>query len=220
MAAASVSGNTDNVTNVAFFDGTRQLGQAVEPPFGIDWTNPSPGPHVLVAVAGDSAGNWATSPPVNILVISNSGPIVHYVDLTCASPVPPYTSWATAATTIQDAVDAAMVGDEIVVTNGIYASFGARGARVAVTSPLSLRSVNGPRFTVIQGGLYLRCVTLASGASLSGFTLTNGSTAFGAAWASDEYRGGGVFCFDTTTVVSNCVLAGNAHQLHAHQQHR
>ena len=44
---------------------------------------------------------------------------VHYVDLNSPSPSPPYTNWASAARIIQDAVDAAAAGDEIVVTNGI-----------------------------------------------------------------------------------------------------
>src|SRR5689334_12722200 len=86
--------------------------------------------------------------------------------------------------------------------------------RVAVTKPLTIRSVNGPQFTMIQGYQLppelggpngngaIRCVYLTNGASLFGFTLTNGAT------DADEPVGGGVFT--GTAVVSNCVMVGNS----------
>ena len=130
---------------------------------------------------------------------------LRYVDINSANPAPPFTNWATAATNIQDAVDAAVAGDQIVVTNGIYAT-GARTVdgyttnRVAVDKPLSLRSINGPQFTTINGGGSVRCVYLTNGASLSGFTLTNGSAPIG----------GGLWCESTNAVVYNCVIARNS----------
>jgi hypothetical protein len=77
--------------------------------------------------------------------------------------------------------------------------------RVAVTKAVMLRSVNGAAVTTIRGyhdpdptsdADAVRCVYLASGASLVGFTLTNGS--------------GGVWCESATAVISNCVITGNS----------
>ena len=141
-----------------------------------------------------------------------------------SSPTPPYRTWATAAHTIQDAVDAAEAGDEIVVTNGLYAT-GGRVAlhgvitnRVAVTKPVTVRSVNGPVVTVIQGyqvpgttngDTAIRCAVLTNGAALIGFTLTNGATGIGSD-SELHHSGGGVYGWDYGAMVSNCVLAGNS----------
>jgi hypothetical protein len=132
---------------------------------------------------------------------------VHYVDVNSTNATPPYTNWTTAATAIQDAVDAAVAGDEIVVTNGIYATGGRATVgdstpnRVAVDKALSVRSVNGPQFTTINGGGSGRCVYLTNSATLSGFMLTNGLTY--------DVGGAGVWCQSTYAVVSNCVIIGN-----------
>jgi hypothetical protein len=128
--------------------------------------------------------------------------------------VAPYANWSSAARVIQDAVDAAGSGDEIVVTNGNYQTGGRTVMvvdtnlfttnyyfnRVVVDKQLVVRSVNGPQLTVIDGQKIGRCVSLASNAMLSGFTLTNGVV---------NSSGGGVHCDDTSTVVSNCTISGN-----------
>ena len=141
-----------------------------------------------------------------------------YVDAASTNAIPPFANWANAAANIQDAVDAAAPGDEIVVTNGVYQT-GARAVygmsnRVAVTKLVTVRSVNGPEVTRIAGsgsfGLTaVRCVYLTNGAVLSGFTLTNGVTQISGNIYMNQ-SGGGVWCEGTNTIITNCVIAGNA----------
>jgi hypothetical protein len=146
-----------------------------------------------------------------MLWAANVSASVLCVDVNCTNPTPPYTNWVTAATNIQDAVDAAMTSDQVWVTNGVYATggrwlSGSTTNRVVVDKAVLVQSVNGPQFTVIQGNQAwphpFRCVYLTNGASLSGFTLTNGG-----AYAQN---GGGVCCGTTNEMVLNCVVTSNA----------
>ncbi|MEI6195182.1 MAG: hypothetical protein WCS42_12715, partial [Verrucomicrobiota bacterium] len=143
---------------------------------------------------------------------------VRYVNLNNPSPVAPYASWATAATNIQDAIDTGAPGDQVLVTNGVYnvgarVVFGALSNRVVVDKPMTVRSVNGPLVTAIQGWLTnndsaVRCVYLTNGAALTGFTLANGSTRSDGDW-DREVSGGGVWCESAQAFITNCIFYGN-----------
>ena len=152
----------------------------------------------------------------SMLFIFTATATVHYVGLNCTNPVPPYTNWTTAATNIQDAVDAATNGDLVLVTNGVYATggrmwFDSGTNRVILTNTITLQSVNGPAVTFIVGsqvagtGYAVRCVGMGNNAVLSGFTLTNGEAGSG-----NYPDGGGVASIDGPGTVTNCVLIGNS----------
>jgi hypothetical protein len=183
---------------------------------------------LLTNVQLSQAGNYTltvsniegskTSDPGLLSIVT---PTVRYVAASGTNPTPPYLSWATAATNIQDAIDTAGNLDIVLVSNGVYASGAVvvesgQTNRVAVTKPLSVGSVNGPGSTFIQGeyatnvGGGIRCVYLVGGASLSGFTLTNGAMWY---YPDTNYFwavGGGVWCAGAAAVVTNCVLTGNS----------
>lgn len=162
----------------------------------------------------------------------------HYVDATNTTPVYPYTNWLAAATNIQDALNAAVDGETVLVTNGVYdtgkwlrpvAQAPATSYnRVVMANDVALQSVNGPEVTLIVGeedplgGLgsnAVRCVYMANG-SISGFTLTNGYTRASDATNRDR-SGGGINLQDHREgVVSNCVIVGNFAHLRSGGAHR
>lgn len=144
-----------------------------------------------------------------------------YVSVNCTNPVAPYTNWATAARSIQDAADISADGDLVLVTNGYYRAggttnwpeFSALTNRLAITNAITVRSMNGPGSTFILGAgplgdAAIRAVFMAPGSTLSGFTISNGYTRS----VGDYYHersGGGVWCSDQSCVISNCIITLN-----------
>ena len=152
--------------------------------------------------------------------------VIHVVDAAGANPVAPYSTWATAAANIQDAINVAAAGDIVLVTNGVYATGGKIEAgdltnRVALDKAVTVISVNGYAAAVIQGAWdpaatngsgAVRCTWLGNGAVLNGFTLQNGATrATGDSYSGGPLEsGGGIWCVSTNGVVSNCLLTNNS----------
>ena len=180
--------------------------------------NFGPGDAGIYQVVATNASGTATSQVAQV--------VIHVVDAAGANPVAPYSSWATAATNIQDAINIAAAGDIVLVTNGIYAAGGMAKAggltnRVALGIPMTVLSVNGYSATVIQGAWdsistngpgAVRCAYVADGALLIGFTLANGATLATGDFSTGGplESGGGVWCNSTNGIISNCVLTNNS----------
>ena len=125
-------------------------------------------------------------------------------------------SWATAKATIQNAIDWAADGDEIVVADGVYTSGSEKqGITNWKNAHLFIRSVNGAKTTIIDGEGRHRCVGMATRqptdppnsyahesrtdyVTMDGFTLRNGY----------QPNAGGAAAIAVT--LKNCILTGNS----------
>ncbi|MCF7707729.1 MAG: PKD domain-containing protein [Verrucomicrobia bacterium] len=184
------------------------------------WAEPGRYNVVLAAYNNDYPNGIRASCTIEVVEIN------YYVDCTNTNNAAyPYKSWETAATTIQDAVNAAKNSSiptpSVVVTNGVY-NIGSTsipgymcGNRVIITDRIILRSVNGPAVTIIQGAESseggcgpgaVRGVYISSGV-LNGFTISNGYTL--SSGNGDDIVGGGILAATSDTVITNCVISGN-----------
>ncbi|MCH8852666.1 MAG: right-handed parallel beta-helix repeat-containing protein, partial [Planctomycetes bacterium] len=104
--------------------------------------------------------------------------------------------------TIQAAIDAALLGDEVVVADGIYTGAGNKNLDFA-GKQITVRSANGPENCIIDCENDGRGFTFHSGESLlsvvEGFTITNGLA----------IRGGAIACQASSPTITNMFLHGN-----------
>ena len=124
------------------------------------------------------------------------------------TPTPPYTNWPTAGTNLNVVVAAALAASEprmVSVTNGTYYLSDA----VAITKPLTMRSVNGRDLTVVDGNNYPgkpvtnRCFVLSGNdIVLDGLTIRNG---YGFGHGGGIESGSGI-----RVLVDNCRIVGCA----------
>jgi len=153
------------------------------------------GDYNIVLTAFNDTYPAGVSNLVTIGVITN----VHYVNINNPLPEPPYSTWSTAATNIQDAVDISWNGGKIFVTNGTYLLT----SQINVNINLTIQSVNGSGNTIVDGNNSVRCFNLYNhNTVISGFTITNGNVGSG--------YGGALQCFGTTPVINNCTISGNS----------
>lgn len=119
----------------------------------------------------------------------------YYVDVSRPDDTGAATSWATAKKTIQAAVDLAVDGDTVWVTNGFYSL----SSEITVTNAITVQSVNGSDATIVSGNSSNSCFVLSNACVVGGITIKNGKAP----------QGGGVNCLSDSSVVSNCVITEN-----------
>jgi len=109
--------------------------------------------------------------------------------------VPPYTSWETAASSIQSAIDAASEGDTVLIGPGVFRE------SITLKSCVTV-SGSGQGLTIIDSshGPIVTCVNLVS-TRIEGLTITGGDM---------SRRGGGIYIEGSTSVViRDCQITGN-----------
>jgi len=102
--------------------------------------------------------------------------------------------------TIQDGIDGAVNGDTVLVAPGTYTEIiDFKGKAITV------RSSNGPKFTIINAGQLGSAVTFNNNEGvdslLEGFTLTGGKP---------SSYGGGIYCNQSSPVIIDNIISGNS----------
>ncbi|MBA4386929.1 MAG: hypothetical protein C0404_03045 [Verrucomicrobia bacterium] len=118
----------------------------------------------------------------------------HYVDLNSSSPTPPYTNgFASAATSIQNAVDASSAGDVVLVAPGMYMP----DTTITIDKRITVMSSSTNwTETIINGDGSVQCFLVTTNATVGGFTITNGYALIG----------GGAAGLTSGAILTNCII--------------
>jgi predicted outer membrane repeat protein len=162
--------------------------------------------------------------------LSHAAGTIYRVKHDAVGPVRDGSSWATAYTTVQDALANATAGDEVWVAAGSYSPGSTRDAAFDIPSDVGLYGgFNGTEtardqrnwrvsLTLLNGDIGLsgdasdnsfhvvRTINANTGTSIDGFTISGGN-ANGS--YPDNHSGGGLFNQDSLAVVRNIVFSGN-----------
>ncbi|MBN2703839.1 MAG: PKD domain-containing protein, partial [Pontiellaceae bacterium] len=150
---------------------------------------------VLTAYNADWPGGVSATQEVSVVSLEES--VIHVSS--DGDDANDGTSWTSAKKTIQAGVDAQDIpGGWILVESGTYSL----STTITVSKPVRIVSVDGPESTLVDGQGTVRCFGLGNSACvIEGLTITNGfSTGYG----------GGIYCSDTTPIVTHCILSGNS----------
>ena len=151
---------------------------------------------------------------ISILIVSSLDifSATNYVSKAGAH-IPPFDSWANAATNIQDAVYVASLGNLILVNDGIYYP----ANPIYVTNGVTVKSVNGAEKTIINGNNLSVYFYINENNILDDLTITNnnnkgvlcqnGGTVQNCTISGNS--GNGVYC-DYGGTVQNCTISGNS----------
>ena len=154
--------------------------------------------HPFTGWLGDVSSGQANSNPVLITMDRSKVAVATFfttfhVAATGGSDLNDGLSWASAKQTIQSALDDALAGDTVLVSNGIYGA-------ISVPSEVDVIGVDGAPTTII-GSLPtgVRGVYLASNSTLSGVTVTG---------AVVDVDGAGIYA-ESGTQIRRCIIRNN-----------
>ncbi len=173
-----------------------------------------------------------------ILIISHlpASSETHYVSKS-GSDTPPYTSWDTAATSIQPAIDAASEGDTVLIAPGTFQgsilmksglTLRGSGSDMTTITPRGKTLLTSPNADLVPAqGAIVSCLNLHA-PSVQDMTITNGPGAYARATYIEKSTdviirrcairantprygsGGGIYALTSQLRIDSCVIAENA----------